>query len=95
MTISLDDYLKTLTYAAGPGAARLASSVTTRGNVAAQIGTTGPRRPGPGLRAVQARAERSTGRDIDAASEAQIPVIADRAARDALKQGADLLRGGD
>jgi len=92
--VDLSDYLKELTYAAGPGAGKIASSVTASGKVAAATGIT-IREPGVGLQTVLARNRGRSGRNVDSVDSGRVPKIADRMAADALEQGARLLSGRD
>lgn len=94
MTISLSDYLAQLTNAAGPGAAHIASSVTARGNAQAKIGAAGPRAPGPALQSILARSSGQSTRASTATDSSRVSQLADRMAKDALRQGAELLSGG-
>lgn len=92
--VSLSDYLQELTYAAGPGAAKIASSVTATGKVAAATGVN-LREPGVGLQAVLARNKQRSGRTADAVAPDRVPKIADQMAANTLDQGARLLSGRD
>jgi hypothetical protein len=91
--IGLSDYLAKLAHAAGPGAAGIAASVTASGNLQAKTGIAGPQVPGGALRSVLARSSGRSSRRSNATSSAQVPKIANRMAKDALQQGAELLSG--
>lgn len=90
--ISLSAYLEELTYAAGPGAAHIASSVTASGHLQAETGIVASM-PGPALRSVLARNQNVSRRGAAAPVVDRTPQIADRMAKNALRQGANLLDG--
>jgi hypothetical protein len=92
--VSLSDYLQELTYAAETGAAKIASSVTATGKVAAATGVN-LREPGVGLQAVLARNRQRSGRSVEQVDSDRVPKIADQMAANTLDQGARLLSGRD
>lgn len=87
----LSELAADLAYAAGPGAARIATSVPAAGNVQARTGFTGPEMPGPALQTVLARRTGHAARQAGGVDPSVIPAVADRMGADALGQGADLL----
>lgn len=92
--VGLAQFAKELGYAAGIGAARIASSVTAAGNLQAKTGIVGPQMPGPALRSVMAAYSGDALRSTNTADPSQLPAIAAHMAADALRQGAQLLSGG-
>lgn len=92
-TTGLADFAKDLSYAAGTGARRLASAVTTSGNIQAKTGVA-VSTAGPGLRAALGHVQsRSSARASTAVDAGQIPAIAGHMARQTADQGAALLSG--
>jgi hypothetical protein len=81
-----------LTYAAGPGAARLAASATHQGELEAETGVRVPRMPGPGLQSILARYQGSSGAQAQA-SNADIVAVANHMAERLADGGVALITG--
>jgi hypothetical protein len=90
---TLAELAKDLEYAAGPGAARIATSVVASGDVQAKTGGVTMAVPGPALRSILDQPEARSTRQTNAVSAARVPRIADQMASNALAQGAQLLSG--
>lgn len=88
--ISVAQYADKLAYAAGQGAKKIASSATATGNIQARTGVAVPT-PGPALRSVLAGSGEQSIRATTATNTGRVAKVANRMAKNVLRQGAELL----
>lgn len=93
MGVSLTDYLAQLSYAAGAGADKVASSVTSSGNIQAKTGIA-VRTPGPALRSMLAGPRQQSIQATTSPNTGRVVKVANRMAAETLRQGAELLSEG-